>query len=67
MTTKEAVFAWAMRISAERDICVPHHFVIKPDGRVYAMPEDGGWLAWWPLPYLGPEGEAALAAGELFD
>ena len=66
MNIKEAIFAWAARVATEGGI-EPHHFVILRDGFVYAMPErpDGDALSWWPLPYLGPEGEDELAAGHL--
>lgn len=66
MRTREAIFAWAERMAAnDPDICVPHHFIIQSDGFVYAMPEMGDALAWWPLPYIGPDGEADFAAGRL--
>ena len=67
MTTKDAVFAWAARM-AEAACIEPDHFIIQPDGLVYAMPKnrDDDAIAWWPLPYLGPDGEAEFTAGLLF-
>lgn len=71
MTTKEAVLAWAARMAVSEDLDVDHlDLVIQSDGHVYALPKgdhDQGAVEWWPLPYLGAEGEAALAAGELFE
>lgn len=71
MSTKEAVLAWAARMAAAENLDVERlDLVIQSDGHVYALPKgdhDRGAVKWWPLPYLGPEGEAALAAGKLFD
>jgi hypothetical protein len=66
VTTKEAIFTWARRMAADGGL-EPHHFIIQSDGFVYAMPEKHGGdaLSWWPLPYLGPDGEEELAAGRL--
>lgn len=68
MTIKEAVLAWARRM-AEHEKVQYADLVIQNDGYVYAMPSnhDDGAVAWWPLPYLGPDGEAALASGDLTD
>lgn len=67
MTTKEALIAWARRMAAHEGVENVAEFVIQSDGFVYAMraKDDDGPLAWWPLPYLGPEGEADLEAGAL--
>jgi hypothetical protein len=68
MTLKESILTWARR-QAEHDNVEYVDLLIQSDGFVYAMPEnrDAGAVAWWPLPYLGHEGEAAFAAGELTD
>lgn len=68
MTIKEAILAWAHR-TARHDNIAYDHLVILSDGFIYAMPADqsSGAVAWWPLPYLGPEGEQAFASGELTD
>lgn len=71
MKTKEAVLAWASRMARSEEIDVEAvDLMIQSDGFVYAMPKgdhDKGALGWWPLPYLGPEGEAAIARGDLFE
>lgn len=63
MKIKEAVFAWAKRMARLEELDIDRlDFVIQSDGHVYALPKDDhdrGAVAWWPLPYLGPEGEAA--------
>lgn len=62
---KAAILAWARRM-ADHDKVQYVDLVIQSDGYVYAMPadHDRGAVAWWPLPYLGPGGEEALASGE---
>jgi hypothetical protein len=68
MTLKESVFAWARRMADAAGV-KPHHYIIESDGFVYAMPEEreGDALAFWPLPCLGVDGEAAFASGKLND
>lgn len=63
---KAAILAWAKRMADHEEVSYGT-LVIQSDGYVYAMPadRDRDAVAWWPLPYLGPDGEEALAAGEL--
>lgn len=65
---KEAVLAWAKRM-AEYEEVEYDELIIQSDGCVYAMSKnrDAGAVKWWPLPYLGVNGEAAFAAGKLTD
>lgn len=69
MTTREAVLAWAARMASANQIDPDDvDLVIQSDGFVYALPKgdhDRDALGWWPLPYLGPDGEAAFARGDL--
>lgn len=69
MTTKEAILARARRMAVHDGIEGPLVFTIQDDGNVYALPVRNGTerdaVAWWPLPYLGREEEAALADGAL--
>ncbi len=71
MTIKESILAWASRMLLAEDLNPDSlDLVIQRDGFVYAMPKgdhDQGAVKWWLLPYLGPEGEASLASGELYD
>jgi hypothetical protein len=70
VTIREAVLAWAARMAAAENLDVDRmDLVIQSDGHVYALPKgdhDKGAVKWWPLPYLGPEGEAAFKAGHLW-
>lgn len=69
MSTREAILAWAKRMAEVEEIGPVDRFVIQSDGCVYALDEGnvGDALGWWPIPYLGPEGEAELASGALYD
>jgi hypothetical protein len=64
---KDSIRAWARRTAAHAGVVDCAELLIQADGFVYAMSSSGEALAWWPLPYLGPDGEEALEAGELED